>query len=343
MSKFQEYLQNSHKILLISSDPLDLDSISSGVVMKKYLQSLGLEVVYRFPRKLLEVEIQNYKSLPYFEEVVCEDTSNLINQGDFDTLVLLDSGSWMKFYDSSKKSLDTPKIPRNKKIIRVDHHKDGSDDFGNLQIVNVNSSSTIEIILTEIVPIEFLDIKLANLAYFGILGDTGNFKWNFFPNTFKIASMLLEKGANPQEMIERGSLMKESDIQALSYVLSNLENDPETKTTFLFLSYEKLQQDNITEEFLVLIKKAFKDRVGRYIEGFPRAIVVVESEKGNLEVSSRGANFTNKIDFTALFKGMGGLSGGHFLASGMHVKANFDEFKEKLTNKLKLMLQEVDS
>lgn len=65
------------------------------------------------------------------------------------------------------------------------------------------SSSTVEIIIREILPASFLDSKLATLAYAGISGDTGNFRWNFTAKTLKLASLLLEKGAKYLEVIEK--------------------------------------------------------------------------------------------------------------------------------------------
>lgn len=303
MNQFSEYISNSKKVLVITSQPLDLDCISSGILMKKYLEHLGLAVNFKFPRKLTLEEIEQFNYLPYFSEFDNGDTRDLINSAGFDVVILLDGSNWIQFFDYKNKELPAPTWPDKLKLIQIDHHANSSEIETPFKIQNSGASSTMEILLNEVIPLDFLEKELATLAYSGLVGDTGNFRWGFNSQTLKFAQILLEKGANPLETIERMFFMKTKEyIESLKYVLENIEYDDELKTVFLLLPHEKILNDKIGENTYKSVKSAFTYEVAKCINGYARGILIAEPiKKNSLSTTARGSNLDNKIDLAKLW------------------------------------------
>lgn len=342
MTNFDKYIKGSQKVLLITSQPVDPDCISSGIIMKKYLEHLGLDVTFRFPKKLRQEDLDTNSYMPFFNEFTQGDTRDLLASGNFDTLVILDGTNLVQFYDYKDTTLPAPVLDKSKKVIQIDHHLGDPEDLATYQVKNNKASSTIEIILSEIVPHDFLDKDLATLAYIGLMGDTGNFRWNFNPTTLSLAAMLLSKGVDPTEAIEHMFSMKTKDyMDMLRYALDNVVYDDDLHTVFLILPLSKLEKDGIDEVHYRLAKDAFIYSIAKDVSGYHRGIFISEElGTGVIKVSARGSNMNNKISLPELFKTLGGNGGGHFHASGMETTGDLNEFVLKLKQALKTKLYE---
>lgn len=343
MNKFNDYVQDSKKILLITSQPADADCVSSGLVMKKYLEHLGKTVTFMFPRELTRDNVDFLSYLPYFEEFTAGDTRDVIEKGDFDTLVLLDGTNWEQFYDYKNETLPKPPLDKTKKIIQIDHHLGNPEDLATFQIKNSKASSTIEIILMEVVPEDFIDAKLATLAYAGLVGDTGNFKWNFNTNTMKVASLLLDKGAETQEILDKMFFSKSREfLEQEAYAIQKTEYDEELHAQFLYLSIEIKKADGISEDKVDTLKNAYQSDISRSVPGYFIGFVINENPKrGTIHIGARGSNLNNKVSLPKMFAKMGGNGGGHFNAAGMDCVGNFDEIVKQLKATLRASLKEV--
>jgi phosphoesterase RecJ-like protein len=337
-AKFQKYIEDSKRILIISSQPLDPDCIASGLIMKKYLEYLGKKTTLLFPRKLRQEEIETFLYLPYFNEIIGDDSRNYSDK-DYDTLLFLDGASWIQFYDYQNK-LPGPEFEKYKKIIHIDHHPN-PEVIATYTFRDKGASSTVEILLRDIVPFAYLDKKTATLAYAAFVEDTGNFKYNFNPRTLKFASKLLEKGAAAIEIVERvyNSNSKEY-FEMLSYAIENTEYDKDLETQFLFLPLSKQKQDDISDEKMGILKMAYQIELSRRVAGYPLAIIMYEKKEiGDIRISGRGSNFYNKINLPKLFTKIGGNGGGHFNAAGTDCEGNFEEEKKKLKSTIAEILR----
>lgn len=345
MSAFEEYTNNSNNILVITSQPIDQDCISSGLIMKRYLEYLGKNVRMLFPRELLQEEKDYNAYLPFFEEFTSRDTRPDLEKGDFDTLILLDGTNWEQFYDYKNTSLPMPKLDKCKKIIQIDHHLGNPEDLATFQIKNSKASSTVEVILTEVVPIDFIDTKLATLAYAGLVGDTGNFRWNFNPGTLKIAGLLLERGAEPSATLDKLFFSKTKDyLKMLSYAIDNTEYDDELHAQFLCLSSDKKKSDGITEDEADTAKRAFHNEISRSVQGYSIGFVINQDlNTGIVHIGARGNNLTNEVNLPIMLSMMGGNGGGHFNAAGMDCSGDFEEIVKVLKNTLTLQLKQTQT
>lgn len=336
LKKYQHLFNKDQTFLILCSKPIDMDSLGSGIVLKKYLESLGKTCRLIFPRSFTDEEIVRNQDLPYLDEIEDKDTREIFKEKQYDCLILIDGTSLVQYYDTEANADNPPNLNIYPKRIRIDHHEGNPEKLATINIHNKKSSSTMEVLLTKIVPIKFLDKNLATLAYAAIVGDTGNFQWNFFPSTLKIAGLLQAKGADWELVIER-SLFSKTKLyfEMLAYVIQNSEYDKELGTCFVFLPYEKLQKDNITEEKLKELKQSFQDAFARRVIGYPRGIIVYEKQPGRIYMSVRGNNLTNKINFPKVLMEIGGNGGGHFNAAGFDTKGDFKEIKNSVINLLK--------
>lgn len=339
MKEFEKYIKNVKSVLLITSQPLDLDCISSGLIMKLYLESLGFDVTFRFPRKITAEENDKFSYLPFFDEFHNEDTRDLLNKAQVDLLILLDGTNLVQYYDNANTKLPVPVINKFKKSIRIDHHPESPERLAELNILDPSASSTIEVLLDQIIPENFLDKEIATLAYAGFIGDTGNFRWNFNPRALRQAALLLEKGADPTETINRMFSMKRKEyLNMLKFVLENIEFDDDLQTVFLFLPYDKFQSEAKPLGDFRLVKEAFINEVSKNVDGYHRGILLTEhAEKGRIKVHSRG-NSQNDVDLREMFKSLGGNGGGHFQTGGGDFEMDFDEFKEMLREAIRVRL-----
>lgn len=333
--EFEKYIVHDQNILVICSRPLDFDSICSGIILKKYLESLGKTVTAVFPRQLEESQKKFNQFLPYFDQLESHDTREMLIKKKYDLLILLDGANLIQFYDNDNKNLPAPDLGLYPRRIRIDHHLNSPENIGTYDILDSKTSSTVELILTHLVPENFIDHKIATLGYAALIQDTGNFMWNYYPSTFKLASLLLERGADFNLVLEKMFFsFSKLHFDMLGYAVAHTEYDKELKTAFLFMSKEKMEEDKIDEKMLGELKDVFLWDIARRVEGFPRGFILYEKEPGIIRGSARG-NTANKIDLTTLIKEIGGNGGGHFNASGFSLNGTFETIKNNLLSALR--------
>jgi len=198
------------------------------------------------------------------------------------------------------------------------------------------AAAVAEIILTEIVPKDFVDKNVATLGYAAVAGDTGNFRWNFSPETLRLAAMLLERGADTLLFLDKYFFSKtKTYFEMLAFAVENVEYFDDLGTAFLFLPYEKLHEAGFDKEGLKEIKQAFNQEFARAVIGYPRGFIMYEEWPGKVHVHARGANLRNKINLPELLADIGGNCGGHFHAAGLQIEGDFEEVKKSLIGALR--------
>jgi len=200
----------------------------------------------------------------------------------------------------------------HKKLVLIDHHQNIPDIEYDYYIRDVQASSTSEIVAGFLLSLKIdINKESARALYMGIIGDTGRFLYNSTtPHTLRIASILLEKGINIQ------------DIHDQIY-LENLENK---KIKAIFFNGVEYTKKNVayrknTQEFL--------DEYNLEATFVSRALI---SQMAGIEEVPIWANFTydKKIDrilcefrsrryeVLDIARKYGG--GGHLYACGCSVK-----------------------
>lgn len=329
MISFQDYIKAEKAVLIICSRPLDFDSFGSGLILKKYLEHLGKQVTVMHSSQLSAEDKDHYSILPFFDEIIFDDTREVLSKKNFDLLILVDGTNFVQYYRENS-ALPSPNLDAYDKIMHIDHHQSLPEKLGTWTLQK-QLSSTAEVILSEIVPEDFIDKNIADLGYAAIVGDTGNFKWALSPATLKLASKLLDKGANFEGIIDRFFFSRSKlYLEMMAYGILNCEYDDATESQFLFLPYEKLQQDGINHHKLFVLKDTFQEEVARTVKGYPRGFMVYEEVKGKIIISARGNNLTNKINMPEMLKEIGGNGGGHKNACRAEIEGDFENIKQKL-------------
>lgn len=206
-------------------------------------------------------------------------------------------------------------------VVCIDHHL-GAENFGDINIVQQDKSSTCEIIFDlfeqnnqQITP------QIATCLYAGIAADTGRFMHsNTKCSSFLCAGKLVELGADLQ-LVNDKLFNKKSFVEfdIFRKALNNIEFFENGKIAFVGIESNLLKQANATYNDTFLIIDFVKG-----IENVDIAVLMTEYKHNEQMVSVR----TNKSSAQNICKHFGG--GGHLKASGCRVFVPFKLAKEQM-------------
>ena len=211
-------------------------------------------------------------------------------------------------------------------IINVDHHISNSD-YGDLSLVQKNSSSTGEVLFNLFYGSFNFDSHLSTALYTAIETDTGSFKFdNATAETMEIAAKLLKSGADKKLIIKniynRRSL---TGINAISIALNSLKIDFVKGIAWLSISYEdKIKYGLQDEDYEGVVYYA------NTIENIEVGLFFKEVSPGNIKVSLRSNSI---FDVNAFAQKFGG--GGHIRAAGCNLSMSLEQAEECLVSSLK--------
>jgi len=306
-------IKKANRILLPLHISPDGDCVGSVLAMDLFLRSLGKKTKNISYSKIPK----NYLFLPGMAEVEIVDFAK-INLSDFDLLVFLDIAQETMI---TKKQLPR-KFPWSSKSIIIDHHFTNTK-FAGINLIDKKTSSCAELLydLFKFWKIE-IDKQTANLLFLGIFSDTGCFQYPLTSaKTFKIASVLMEKGADLNQIVLL--LFRSYGIKTLKYwskVLENMRIDESGKFVWSKVSQEELKRLDIQPEDIEGAASLFCP----VIKGTEFGIILDECGgfiKGSLR-SRQG------FDVAQIAGKLGG--GGHNQAAGFTLKMPFGEAEEKV-------------
>ncbi|WP_312039349.1 bifunctional oligoribonuclease/PAP phosphatase NrnA [Macrococcoides bohemicum] len=238
------------------------------------------------------------------------------------------------FTDALALVLDTANAPRIdderykmcKSIIKIDHHPP-VDQYGEINVVNTDSSSTSEIIYEILLNIgygtDLITREIARCLYIGIVGDTGRFLFNNTTSkTMAIASELLKYDIDHTQMINQMQQRDLTSIRFQGYVLQHFKF--EDGVGYIFITKEILEQFNISASAASLFVNSLADTQG--IKAWAFAI----EETSEIRVRLRSKDVVINT-LAAEYNG-----GGHPLASGASVYSV--EELERLIAQLKALV-----
>ena len=290
-------IQTAKKILLVSHQKPDGDTLGANFALATYLLKIGKEVdsfcfdqMPTYLKFLPQSDLLNSDHLLFtkqYDLIITVDCSNLELTGVKELINLL---------------------PQPKKIINIDHHV-SNPFYGDINLVINNSSSTCEIIyrLFKDWRINWNQAIAQNLAC-GIITDTSGLK-NPSTNYQAVAAIsdLINKGANINKIIKNTlQNIKLSQLKLWGRALERLTKSENHQLVYTWLTRKDYQECEASEEdseglsnFLHILKE------GEII------LVLKESLDGFVRGSLRT---TSNIDLTKLAELFGG--GGHKKAAG---------------------------
>lgn len=319
IEKFYSCISGAKKVVLFGHVNPDGDSIGSLSGMYDFLANNGIEaeriVPGAYPGFLAFLDPEK-KITVYNDEK--EKALSAVKEADL--MVCLDFNSFSRIDEIGEAASRSAAVK-----ILIDHHLFPDKSF-DLTISDTEVSSTCELVyivieeLLKLYPAAPLSLAGETALYTGIMTDTNNFANSVRPDTFRIASLLMEHGVDKtavQQSVFGG--FSEERMRLMGYMLyENMRVVPELKASVMVL-------DKATKErfgFKTGDSEGFVN-LGLNIAGVDVAALFTEDDnflrvslrsKGDFSVNSLAKEFFN--------------GGGHKNASGGRVYMPVSEIAE---------------
>ncbi len=312
-NEFKKLIEDNNKFVLNCHISPDLDSVASVCAMSQYLKSIDKE----FDIISTDVIPESYKYLPYADKIIQTKFED-IEFSKYDCWISLDSERLNQTGLSFK-----PKI----NIINIDHHPK-NDIEGTVNVVNIESSSTCELLFELFNDIDFkIDKTLATTLLSGVVYDTNFFQQkNTTAVTHFVAYKLMELGADNNYInfkVKRSNSI--GVIKLWGEFNKRLKFDKRYNFVWTAIPY-KVYSKNLED---VSSTAEYSNMIARTVVGSKFSMVMSEKLPNNLTMSIRSR--VPGFDVSLIAQEMDG--GGHKDASGAVVKGL--PFKEAVKVALK--------
>jgi len=321
LNSIADILKNGKSFFLASHKDPDGDAIGSILALGETLMLSGKEVVLFDEGPIPD----SLASLAGIEGIV--NKSRL--ESGFDAFFVLDCGNLDRVGRIS------PHLSKIKPLINIDHHE-GNSQFGDLNLVDANSSSVGEIIYRLIKVADLpMNSNIAENIFVAIQTDTGSFRYeNTTREAFDIAGEMLDWGVSPWRISRK--VMDEFTLKKLRLLESSL------KTIELYHA-GRVGLITITKQML---RKAKADNFDserfvnypRFIVGVEIAALIRETGKDCYKFSLRSNDRVNVADLASYFGG-----GGHPRAAAFTREGSLDLLKREFLNETLGFLGNVSS
>jgi len=301
-------LRNNERFLLVTHVNPDGDAIGSLGALALVLEKMNKQVM-----AYCQDEVPAFlQFLPYSDRIVSE----IPGPDRFEVLVVLDCGELDRIGSAAEV------LQHVQKIIHIDHHGSGND-FGQLNLVQPECSSTAEILyeIFQAVPVS-LSLEAAENIYTAILTDTGSFRFaNTTTRALAIAAEMVSLGVVPEKVAaEVYDNLSPERVRLLSLSLK----------TLTLKSSGRLAAMHVSRRMLEETKTGVMDTEG--FVNYPRAISTAqmaiffrEMDSGQVNVSLRSRGGLNVAEFARTYEG-----GGHHNAAAFRSQGPLSEVIEKV-------------
>lgn len=308
---FEELLNiiKSHEnIVVVGHSNPDGDAIGSitGLV-------LGLNDIGIYPKVVLD-KFSGYDTIPYDKVLYTGNTENI----ECDLFISLDCGDMKRFeyVDHLYKNAKT--------TINIDHHA-SNDYFADYNYVDVNSSSTSEIIYMFVTTFTKVTKDMAKALYTGIVYDTAGFMHSCTTrNTMNVAGELIDTGIDFNCIYKK--MMHEHTIlqsKILCIAIENMKVLNDGKLVYSTITLDELDKIGADTTMIGFVVNYLSDT-----KDCELAMFVYEKEPNVCKVSMR----SKYVDVNAIANVFGG--GGHVRASGCTIDDNILNVVQIMTDKL---------
>ena len=324
--RIRREIEKANTVVLTTHLLPDGDAIGSEFALYYYLLKKGKKVFIinhnESPDHLLFLDED--KVIKKFLDDV-EGNTKLINEADL--LFVVDTNE----YSRIKSMADAVKNSQVRKIC-IDHHQ-GIDEKAYHDFISDTESPATSQILYDFIfddnP-DFINKKIADNLYAGIMTDTGSFKYpRTTEKTFLICADLIKRGTDPVYMYDKiYNNIPTDKVKLLSRFIESL--------TFHFKG--TLAIGTITQQDFMDFHSDVKD-----VEGFSAFLMsmkninagfLIVELRDSCKVSFRSKGNIRMNELARIFKG-----GGHMNAAGATVdKSDPIELKERLLNEYKTFL-----
>jgi bifunctional oligoribonuclease and PAP phosphatase NrnA len=316
IDRVADAIRGGDRFLLTTHENPDGDALGSLLATHRILEALGKDSVMFLAAKEFPLPVE-YRFLP-LEEVFHEPPADIADR----LVVFLDCGN------IDRTPVDFLRNGQNK-VINIDHHHDNTR-FGSINLVDVDASSTAEIVydLAGVLDIE-LTPEIANALYVGLVTDTGKFMYeNTDARSHRMAAGLIEAGVQVNDVYRR--LYEHAPIEKLKLLALALGKISLLDDGRLAVTYISAQDYAATGSSEALTEGII-DHL-RTIDATQVAAVVRDQADGRAarKVSMRSTD--GRVDVSAIARVTGG--GGHRRAAGFGTDLSYEEIVDFLIGQI---------
>lgn len=343
LATIKSKINESNKVLIIASKPVDKDSLGTALSIQWYLNKKNKNSKIVLFAQIPE-DLKNFPDLDKIDQTY----PNKVNYNEYDSIVLIDGNSWKQFFTNKWEeylySID------KEKLISIDHHLEGEiEKYIPKYFLRIEDCCTAKVFFDYFVKNEYeLDIKIAEYMFLALIGDTGNFKHAIKKDTFAFAQILVDVGIEVNKLLH--SPIARTTIDFTTWMFNNTEFIDSIQSMIFVIDSNKREEANkifgSNWEYNNL-DAFYKLHFGGNILGYPYFIKFSEEEQNDsknlkkIRISWRRSNWEAKINLMEVFKECGFVVGGHLNAGGglaegniQEVKLKFIETMSKYTNNL---------
>jgi phosphoesterase RecJ-like protein len=313
-------IRANDRFLVVTHENPDGDALGSMLAAGLGLRALGKDVVMYLSGNVPTPAEYRFLDLADVRRELPEDLEERV-------LVAVDCANEHRIGETNT-GVDRAKI-----VVNVDHHHDNSQ-FGNLNLIDAEASSTSEIvrdILRELdVP---LTPEIAAALYVGLVTDTGRFQYtNTTPKALRLAAELVEAGADVHGIFQH--VYETVQFSKLKLLARALERAQLFEGGRLVVSY--LLKDDFGD---VGAEEPYSEGIIdslRAVEGSEMVALIREPPRNEgpaRRISLRSSH--DEVDVSAIARKEGG--GGHRQAAGFSSEKPIGEIIEFLRREFALV------
>lgn len=297
--QIREEITRARRILCLTDERIDGDTIGSTLGMFHVLSTLGKDVDVFSPQPLHET----LAFLPGIE-AIRRDT-DIFDGAEYDLVLIFDcaDGEYIKEH--------LPKLKNRPPLIVFDHHAT-NPQYGTINLIEPDAASTADVVWRFLKQTDFAVSKdAAQCILTGVCTDTGVFSTsNTTPAALEAAQELSALGAKLQEIV-RNTMMNKS-VQALKLwglAFERLHENAQFGAITTAITQKDLKNLGADQEDL----QGLSNFLNAMLEGSDAVVVLYEKENGSVKGSLR----SRERDVAALAGRYGG--GGHIRAAGFAI------------------------
>jgi len=314
LSKFNEILKKANSIAVVGHIQPDSDCISSTLVMQKYLKSL-------YPEKSIKIVIESrpINEWPFGDlndQIVWTDNAVTATK-NCDLVVFVDGNTATRFTSTRENFL-------NRYTACFDHHSNPADSY-DVSVIDVNATSAIEVLLTlfwkKSNSRAWLDEYYANISLYGILSDTGTFR---FVDHLKAQIFLLVNALLTEFKLSITSIdnylnsYKSEQLEFLGVLLQRTQYlKDEGIEQFMYTYVEVEDNKKYSQEVTKAAVNSYKYMFLKQVEGYKWGFVISQTNKNDVDISFRSQ--PDGYDVNRISLQLNG--GGHPRAAAAHIPA----------------------
>lgn len=306
-------LRGADKFLLTTHEGPDGDALGSLLALHEILSQIGKDSVMFLAEKEFPLPVE-YRFLA-LQEVFHEPPVDLADR----TIVFLDCGNIDR--------MPVTWLRDGQRILNIDHHHDNTR-FGEINLVDVDASSTAEIVFEITHRLGAATTpSIAQALYVGLITDTGMFMYeNTDARTHRVAAELIEAGVNVNEIFRRlYERVPEEKLRLIARALGKIDRRLDGNLSTTYISEEDYAATGADET----MTEGIIDFV-RGIEGTSVAAVVRDKPDSSREARKVSLRSTDgSVDVSVIARKMGG--GGHRRAAGFSTDEPYDRLIDFIT------------